>query len=257
MTSKGRSGEGTSRKRAYIYTAQLQFLRPVMELRPTVDSLDLSQESETSGSETPAVFSPQASPAPTPAEDPEDSTLAEAPLPLASPPRIVQPQPRLRRQVPPSTSGQESREVIDARVIDFLAQRRSDGVKAKMLRGLGPLMKHVTPLEHHECLASLAVVIKMFALPNHGDILGKLNGMKVDIENAEQQQRPGPFEFAPQTSQGPSYQQQPQYGLPQGPMQQVGQPLYPGSFRSVAPQQANVMPRSSFTPASFTQDLNL
>ncbi|XP_040275583.1 uncharacterized protein LOC120990742 [Bufo bufo] len=210
MTSKGRSGEGTSRKRDYIYTAQLQFLRPVMELRPTVDSLDPSQESDTSGSETPAVFSPVTSSAPTPAEDPDDSTLGQAPLPLASPPRIVQPQPRRHRQVPPSTSGQESREVIDVHVIDFLAQRRSDGVEEKMLRGLGPLMKHVTPLEHHECLASLVVVIKMFSIPNHGDILGKLNGMKLDIENAGEQQRPGPFEFAPQTSQGPSFQQQPQ-----------------------------------------------
>ncbi|XP_040264751.1 uncharacterized protein LOC120979830 [Bufo bufo] len=241
MTSKGRSGEGTSRKRAYIYTAQLQFLRPVMEMRPTVDSLDPSQDSDTSGSETPAVFSPQESPAPTPAEDPEDSTLAEAPLPLAGPPRIVQPQPRRRRQVPPSTSGQESRELINVRLIEFLAQRRSDGVEDKIIRGLGPLMKHVTPLEHHECLASLAVVIKMFALPNHGDILAKLNAMKVEIENAGQQQRAGTFEVAPQTFQGPSYHQQPQYGLPQWAMQQVGQPLYPGNFSSVAPQQAHFL----------------
>ncbi|XP_044142905.1 uncharacterized protein LOC122932507 isoform X2 [Bufo gargarizans] len=175
MSSKGRSGEGTSRKRAYIYTAQLQFLRPVIELRPTVDSLDASQDSDTSGSETPAVFSPQASPDPTPAEDPEDSTLAEAPLPLASPPRIVQPQPRRRRQVPPSTSGPESREVIDARVIDFLAQRRSDSKEEKLLRGLGPLLQQVAPNEHPDCVASIAIVIKMFTCPNHGDIIGHAN----------------------------------------------------------------------------------
>ncbi|XP_044133415.1 uncharacterized protein LOC122926095 [Bufo gargarizans] len=130
VTSKGRSGEGTSKKRAYIYTAQLQFLRPVMDLRPTVDSLDPLADSETS-------------PAPTLAEDPEDSTQSQAPQPLASPPRIVQPQPRRRRHVPPSTSVPESREVIDARVIDFLAQRRSDGVEEKMLRGLGPLLKWI------------------------------------------------------------------------------------------------------------------
>ncbi|XP_040294408.1 uncharacterized protein LOC121005701 [Bufo bufo] len=241
VTSKGRSGEGTSRKLAYIYTAQLQFLRPVMDLRPTVDSLDPSQDSETSGSETPAVFSHATSPAPTPAEDPDDSTLGQAPLPLASPPRIVQPQPRRRRQVPPSTSGQESREVIDARVIDLLAQRRSDGMEEKMLRGLGPLMKQVTPVEHHECLASLAVVIKMFAIPNHGDILGKLNSMKIDLENAGQQQRPGPFQFPPQTTQGPSFPPQPKYGLPQGPMHQAGQPLYPGSLTTVPPQQGHFL----------------
>ncbi|XP_044151158.1 uncharacterized protein LOC122939197 [Bufo gargarizans] len=255
LTSKGQSGEGSSTKRAYIYTAQLQFLRPVMELRPTVDSLDPSQDSDTSASEAPAGFSPQATPSPTPAEDPEDSTLAEDPLPPCSPPRIVQPQPRRRRQLPPSTSGPESREAIDARLIEFLAQRRSEGVEEKTLRGLGQLLRHVTPLEHHECLASLAVVFKMFALPNHGDILGKLNAMKVDIENAAQQQSAGPFEVAPQASQGPAYHPQPHYGLPQGPMHQVGQPLYPGSFTSGGPQQANVRPRSTFTPGSFTQDL--
>ncbi|XP_044146218.1 uncharacterized protein LOC122934661 [Bufo gargarizans] len=226
-----------------------------MDLRPTVDSLDPSEDSETTGSETPAVFSPATSPAPMPAEDPEDLTLAQAPLPLASPPRIVQPQPRRCRQVPPSTAGQECREVIDARVIDFLAQRRSDGLEEEMLRGLGPLMKRVTPVEHHECLASLAVVIKMFAIPNYGDILGKLNAIKIDLENAAHQQRPGPLQFPPQPTQGPSFPPQPQYGLPQGPIQHVGQPLYQGSLPTGAPQQAHVRPRSSFAPGSFTQDL--
>ncbi|XP_044155052.1 uncharacterized protein LOC122941692 [Bufo gargarizans] len=221
----------------------------------TADSLNPSEESDTAGSETPAIFPPATSPAPTSAEDPEDSTLAQAPLPLASPPCIIHPQPRRHRQVPPSTSGQESCEVIDARIIDFLAQRRSDGVKEKMLRGLGPLMKQVSPNEHHECLASLAVVLKMFAIPNHGDILGKLNGMKIELENAGQHQRPGPFQFPPQTTQGPSFPPHPQYGLPQGQMQDVGQPLYLGSLPTGSPQQAHVRPRSSFPAGSFTQDL--
>ncbi|XP_040277798.1 uncharacterized protein LOC120993341 [Bufo bufo] len=226
-----------------------------MDLRPTVDSLDPSEESDTAGSETPAVYSPATSPAPTPAEDPDDSTLAQAPLPLASPSCIIQPQPRHHRQVPPSTSGQESREVIDARVIDFLAQRRSDCVEEKMLRGLGPLMKQVTPNEHHECLASLVVVLKMFALPNHGDILGKLNGMKIDLENAGQHQTPGPFQFQTQPTQPPSFPPHHQYGLPQGQMQGVAQPLYPGSLQTGPPQQAQGRPRSSFPAGSFTHDL--
>ncbi|XP_044148345.1 uncharacterized protein LOC122936282 [Bufo gargarizans] len=256
VSNKGRSGKSTSRKRPYIHTAQLQFLRPVMDLRPTVDSLDPSEESDSAGSETPCdFFSPATSPAPTPAEDPEESTLAQDPLPLASPPRIIQPQPRCRRQVPPSTTGQESREVIDAHVIDFLAQRRSDGVEEKMLRGLGPLMKQVNANEHHKCVPSLAVVLKMFSLPNHGDILEKLNSMKIDLENACQPQRPGPFQFQPQPTQVPSFTQHPQYGLPHGQMQGAGQPLYPGSLQTGPPQQAQGRPRSSFPAGSFTQDL--
>ncbi|XP_044124888.1 uncharacterized protein LOC122919769 [Bufo gargarizans] len=201
VTSKGRSGEGPSRKRPYIYTPQLQFLRPVMDLRPTVDSLEASEESDTAGSETPAVFSPATSPAATPIEDPEDSAQGQDPLPLASPPRHVQPQPRRRRQVPPSSSGPESREAIDARVIDFLAQRRSDGKEEKMLRGLGPLLQQVPANEQPDCMACLNMVIKMFICPNHGDLIGPLNALKLNIENAGQQPNPAPYSFPPQPTQ--------------------------------------------------------
>ncbi|XP_044133001.1 ataxin-2-like protein [Bufo gargarizans] len=255
LSSKGRSGEGSSRKRPYIYTAQLQFLRPVMELRPTVDSLDPSHDSESSGSETPGVFSPQASPEPSPAQDPEDSTQAEAPLPLASPPRIVQSQPRRRRQVPPSTSGPESREIIDARVIDFLAQRRSDSKEEKLLKGLGTLLQQVPQNEHPDCVASIAIVIKMFACPNHGDIIGRLNNMRIEVENAGQQPNPAPYQFPPQPTQGPSYAPPQQYLPPQGPRHSVGQPLYHPSVATGAPPPAHVRPRSSFPPGSFSQDL--
>ncbi|XP_040266240.1 uncharacterized protein LOC120991013 [Bufo bufo] len=255
VTKKGRSGEGTSGKRPYIYTAQLQFLRPVMDMRTTVDSLDPTEDSDSGGSESPAVFSPEPSPAPTPAEDVDDSTLAQAPLPLASPSRNPQPQPRRRRQVPPATSEQESRAAIDARLIEFLAQRRSDGVEDKMLRGLGPLLKLVSPNDQHQCLASLIVVLKMFTLPNHGDILAQLNNMRREIEDAAQPPPPDPFQFAPQHTQPPSFPPHHQYGLPQGQRQGVAQPLYPGSLPPCPPQQAQGRPRSSYPVGSFTQDL--
>ncbi|XP_044156682.1 heme-binding protein 1 isoform X1 [Bufo gargarizans] len=166
-----KSGVGKEpKKRPYLYTAQLQFLRPVMDLRLTVDSLDAIDDSETAGSEKPAVFSPATSPAPTPAEEPEELALAQPALPMASPERGQQPQPRRRRHVPLSSSGQENCEMIDAQVIEFLAQRRSDGLEEAMLRGLGPLMKQITPEKYHECLASLALVIKMCSSPYQGDI---------------------------------------------------------------------------------------
>ncbi|XP_044150933.1 uncharacterized protein LOC122939054 [Bufo gargarizans] len=256
VSNKGRSGEGTSKKRAYIYTAQLQFLRPVMDLRPTVDSLDPSADSETSGSETPAVFSPATSPAPTPAEDPEDSTQSQGPQPLSSPPRIVQPQPRHRRRVPPSSSVPESREVIDARVIDFLAQRRSDGKEEKLLRGLGPLLQQVPANEQPDCMACLNMVIKMFTCPNHGDLIGPLHALKLQVENAGQQPNPAPYSFPPQPTQGPSYAPPlPQYLPPQGPIHPGGQPLYQPQLPTGAPTQAQVRPRSTFAPGSFTRDL--
>ncbi|XP_044160449.1 uncharacterized protein LOC122945445 [Bufo gargarizans] len=174
-----------------------------MDLRPTVDSLEPSGESSTDGSETPAVFSPAISPEPTPAEEPEESSQGQHQQP--SPPRVRQPHRRRPRQVPPSTSVPESREVIDARVIDFLAQRRSDGVEEKMLRGLAPLLKKVPEPDHNACVASIAVVMKMFAIPNHGDILGHLNRWMVDLENEGQPQVAGQFGRERQPTQAPSF----------------------------------------------------
>ncbi|XP_044141433.1 uncharacterized protein LOC122931443 [Bufo gargarizans] len=253
VSSKGRSGEGPSRKRPYIYTAQLQFLRPVMDLRPTVDSLEPSVESSTDGSETPAVFSPANSPEPTPAEEPELSSQGQHQQP--SPPRVRQPHRRRPRQVPPSTSVPESREVIDARVIDFLAQRRSDGVEEKMLRGLAPLMKKVPEPDHNACVASIAVVMKMFAIPNHGDILGQLNRWMVDLEKEGQPQEAGQFGRERHPSQAPSFAPQPQYGPPHGHFQGASQPIFQGNLPTVPQQQAQGRPRSSFPAGSFTQDL--
>ncbi|XP_044151756.1 uncharacterized protein LOC122939663 [Bufo gargarizans] len=226
-----------------------------MDLRPTVDSLEPSEESASDGSETPAVFSPERSPEPTLAEDPEDSSQGQQQQPLSSPPRVRQPQPRCRRQVPPSTSVPESREVIDARVIDFLAQRRSDGVEEKMLRGLGPLMKKVPETEYNECVASIAVVLKLFAIPNHGDILSRLNTWKKDLESEGQPQMPGQFAVERQPTQAPSFAPHPQYGPPHGHMQGAAQGIYQGSLPTVPPQQAQGRPRSSFPAGSFTQDL--
>ncbi|XP_044134408.1 uncharacterized protein LOC122926947 [Bufo gargarizans] len=200
-----------------------------MDLRPTVDSLEPSGETSSDVSETPAVFSPAISPEPTPAEEPEESSQGQQQQ-EPSPPRVRQPHPRRHRQVPPSTSVPESREVIDARVIDFLAQRRSDGVEEKMLRGLAPLMKKVPEPDHNACVASIAVVMKMFAIPNHGDILGRLNHWMMDLENEGQPQMAGQFGRERQPTQAPSFAPHPQYGPPHGHMQGAGQGIFQGSL---------------------------
>ncbi|XP_044151901.1 uncharacterized protein LOC122939804 isoform X4 [Bufo gargarizans] len=62
LTEMGRSGDGAPRKRPYMYTKQLRFLKPVMDLRPTVDSheepdIDESQQSNGEGArDTSCVF---------------------------------------------------------------------------------------------------------------------------------------------------------------------------------------------------------
>ncbi|XP_075715566.1 uncharacterized protein LOC142750450 [Rhinoderma darwinii] len=44
MGDRGRSGDGASRKRPYIYLKQLMFLKDVMEMRPTTDNLEDTTE---------------------------------------------------------------------------------------------------------------------------------------------------------------------------------------------------------------------
>ncbi|XP_044160401.1 aldehyde oxidase-like [Bufo gargarizans] len=99
----------------------------------TVDSLDDPEDSETGESDTPAVFSPASSPAPIPAEEPDQPSLAQPTLSPRSPERVQQLQPRSRRNVPHSSSGQPTQEMIDARVIKFLAQRRNNGIEGGAL----------------------------------------------------------------------------------------------------------------------------
>ncbi|XP_044153060.1 uncharacterized protein LOC122940446 [Bufo gargarizans] len=122
---RGWSGEGSSRKRAYIYSSQLQFLRPVMDLRPTVDNLEEPEDSDVGGEETAPVFSPEPSPTPTPAEESTQPAMATTVVTEGSPQTSPQRRPRTRRSARQQTSGLVTLEIIDARVIEFLAQRRS------------------------------------------------------------------------------------------------------------------------------------
>ncbi|XP_075687708.1 uncharacterized protein LOC142656667 [Rhinoderma darwinii] len=47
MGERGRSGDGASRKRPYMYTQQLMFLKDIMEMRTTTDNLeDTAEETE-------------------------------------------------------------------------------------------------------------------------------------------------------------------------------------------------------------------
>ncbi|XP_044139294.1 uncharacterized protein LOC122929699 [Bufo gargarizans] len=252
LNEKGRSGEGTSRKRPYIYTQQLSFLRPVMELRPTVDNLEDSDESEEGGEETPAVFSPDSSPQHSPVlettEPPMGTSGGEPERPE------TRPQPRRRRRnAPQSSSELANREMIDARVIQFLAQRRTDGHEETMLRGLAPMLKLVPQASQQQCMASLLLVLKMFSLPYQGDILGDINNLLKKYMVATNQQPPtfqqAPHPFHGQQSGGPTFQGSQE----QNPT--LAQSFNVGMFAAAPPQPAQVHPASSYAPGSFSRDL--
>ncbi|XP_075706849.1 uncharacterized protein LOC142741355 [Rhinoderma darwinii] len=133
--SRGRSGDGGAKKRRYMYTDQLMFLKDIMEMRPTTDNLDDSQEeagpesSHASEHATPLV---PLTPDPTP----------EEPAPLASAPEPVEPPqpaaPRRRRPIIPSAGAQ-----VDARVLDYLRRAADEDSLDFFYRSMAPLLRRV------------------------------------------------------------------------------------------------------------------
>ncbi|XP_040288522.1 uncharacterized protein LOC121001499 [Bufo bufo] len=77
IQSKGHSGDGGLLKKPYMYTRQLQFLRPILELRPTVDNLEDEGHNSISSHEVDqAAFGPHS---PRPVTDEEDLSTQELP----------------------------------------------------------------------------------------------------------------------------------------------------------------------------------
>ncbi|XP_044132915.1 uncharacterized protein LOC122925630 [Bufo gargarizans] len=252
LNSQGRSGEGGSKKRPYLYTQQLMFLRPVMDLRPTVDSLEQAEDSEEALSgEILPVFSPATSPAPTPALEPDEPSQAEASRSPRSPSPLPQPQPRRRRNVPQTSSGQETREAIDAQVIEFLAQRRSDGIEGSTLRGLGNIFRQVPLAKQPECVTALAMVIHMYSSNYEGDLLTELNELRRRVLNLAPQVRDPGYYQPPMQQPGPSFPQQPTYQRFQGPTTSSSQTR----MATRASDPGYVRPQADFDPGPFTREL--
>ncbi|XP_040263524.1 uncharacterized protein LOC120979063 isoform X2 [Bufo bufo] len=221
----------------------------------TVDSLDDDpEESDVGGSDTPAVFSPESSPTHTQAEETEQPTVAPPTLSQGTMETTQQPHPRRRRSVPQASSGQDTREQIDSRVIEFLAKRRSEGPEEAMVRGLGPLLRGVPAHRFSPCVAGLAMIIKLFSSPYEEDIVAEIYNVRCNILAARSHQASMPSQPQPQHHgppvPGPSYQvaqetsRQPSHFYPQA-----------ATYATAPQQQPQVRPGSSFQPGPFTRDL--
>ncbi|XP_044134472.1 uncharacterized protein LOC122927001 [Bufo gargarizans] len=222
-----------------------------MELRPTVDNLEDTEKSDMGGEETPAFFSHESSPQHSPAVEATEPPMAmsggEPKRPQTSQ------QPRRRRNVRQSSSELATREMIDARVIQFLAQRRTDGQEELMLRGLAPMMRQVPQPSHQQCVASLALVLKMYSLPYQRDILFDINQLLQEILMASNKQ-PTSFHQAQHPSHGPP-SAGPTFQGSQDRNPPLAQSLNVSMFPAGTPQPAQVRPGSSYAPGSFTRDL--
>ncbi|XP_075715572.1 uncharacterized protein LOC142750455 [Rhinoderma darwinii] len=141
IVSKGRSGDGHVKKRPYLFTEQLQFLKAVMDIGPTTDNL---QEVEVS--DAPVVESPSGTP------NPEGNT----PLPeeSASP-------PARRRRVRRRQEG-EGLSSIDSEVLAHLQRRSQDTSEDVFGKMVAQQLKSMPSERHLRCQTTILAVMETF-----------------------------------------------------------------------------------------------
>ncbi|XP_040294318.1 uncharacterized protein LOC121005608 [Bufo bufo] len=258
LTEMGRSDDGAPRKRPYMYTKQLRFLKPVMDLRPTVDSheepdIDESQQSNGEGAETPAVFFPETSPTHQPTEEHEQQPGEPARPAEVFTEETQRRQTRHRRAAPQASSGLVTKEIIDSQVIQYLAQKRTEVREETMMRGLAPLLQRVPVDNQATCMASLILVLEMYGHPYQGDIHTLIERVRHQVVLSQNPQ-PTTFPPRPPTGQGPSCPP-PNVYLSQSHNQPLPQPNYHAPYPTGAQDPGQARPGPSYAGGSFTRDL--
>ncbi|XP_044135132.1 uncharacterized protein LOC122927391 [Bufo gargarizans] len=134
LNLRHKSGDGSLAKKPYLYTENLQFLRPVMETRPTVDNLCSALEADQAPSGPASPENPSAPPSTdeTPPLEPVREDVPEN----RTVPQQISTQPRSsgrRRGPPPHDSGLDTRAIVEARVMDYLNQNRGESADETMV----------------------------------------------------------------------------------------------------------------------------
>ncbi|XP_075706898.1 uncharacterized protein LOC142741375 [Rhinoderma darwinii] len=139
MGDKGRSGDGASRKRPYIYTKQLMFLKDIMDMRTTTDNLEDTAEETDVGESVAEPPAPNILP-PSPEPTPQEPAPGQSERPVASPAqeRPVRARSRRVRAPQPSTAAQ-----VDTRVLDYLRRAAEEDGNDAFGRSIVPLLRLV------------------------------------------------------------------------------------------------------------------
>ncbi|XP_075706814.1 uncharacterized protein LOC142741323 [Rhinoderma darwinii] len=153
--ARGRSGDGASKKRKYIYTQQLMFLKDIMEMRPCSDNL-LDTEEEAGHEE---AHAPQE-------QNPLLPLTPEATAPEPSPQASEMPETtaaaRRRRSHMGSACAQ-----VDSRVIEYLRRcAEEDGCDA-FGRSIAPLLRRVPDHRMARLQGSIISLIDSATPPNN------------------------------------------------------------------------------------------
>ncbi|XP_040271743.1 uncharacterized protein LOC120987216 [Bufo bufo] len=179
LNMKKKRGDGSLSKKPYLYTNQLQFLRPIMEIRPTVDNLEEEPAESRSSFERCGEAVEHGS-------DPEVQASQTAVDPeLSQPPDISQQdQPARpgtteqagadsqrhssgrRQRAPHHDYALDTRAIIDLRALEYLNQNRGESKEEGLLRGLAPYMRRVPDERQTCCIAALAMLLDLFAGPS-------------------------------------------------------------------------------------------
>ncbi|XP_075694941.1 uncharacterized protein LOC142661430 [Rhinoderma darwinii] len=158
---KGRSGDGGSRKRPYIYMKQLMFLKDIMEMRTTTDNLEDTADDTIAESQPqpPAAHDLPLSPEPTPLHPaPVQSARAVASAPEERPLRTTT---RRRRAPQPSAGGQ-----VDSRVLEYLSRAADEDGQDFFARGIVPLLRLV-PMDRMARLHASIITLIDASTPPH------------------------------------------------------------------------------------------
>ncbi|XP_040285398.1 uncharacterized protein LOC120998693 isoform X2 [Bufo bufo] len=151
VMSQGHSGGGV-REKPYLYTKHLQFLRPVLGLRPTVDSLEEQGGNASSSTKEEQAAGPLESPRPVVedaesvehlvrSESQEESSALEGAADIPPSPERPRRQPRRRRGARDNPfSASNTQALIDTQ---YLSQRRNEEKEERMLSGLAHLIQKI------------------------------------------------------------------------------------------------------------------
>ncbi|XP_040286148.1 uncharacterized protein LOC120999346 [Bufo bufo] len=162
LSETSRSGDGGAKKRPYIYTKQLRFLRDIMELRPTVDNLE-EQTGSIDSDET--QMETQKSPDDATTNPPEMSQQIQTSSGPEETPAEIHPAPRRRSRNPPVQAPTDNCAVIDSRVLDYLNRNQSESPEELMLRSLSPFLSCVPEVRRPVFMSTMNTILDIFSWP--------------------------------------------------------------------------------------------
>ncbi|XP_044146990.1 uncharacterized protein LOC122935290 [Bufo gargarizans] len=257
----GHSGEGGRRKKPYLYTRQLHFLRPVLDVRTTVDSLEPQRETGNTSSESDQAAYGQDSPRPgeqevepvqqLPEEEREESSAREGPSqPLESSPQPRRRQTRRRRVAPPNPdSAANTQAQVQTQVLEYLRQRHLEGSEERMLSGLAHLFKELPAYQQTLFVDVMTSVFTIFKTPlDPHEVVCCVDNLKNRAFSLFPQPQPG-HSMVPQHAM-PSSGSQPLFSQEQAFRPQ---PSLPGPV--TYPPQSNVAAPHHQGQGPFTRDL--